>query len=398
MSFRRKLSASHVEGRELSSFLGFLPLWDMSNEPSNNADLSERLGEAAKVRGVAIVGHDKETGATTYADGVTHKRNKNSAAPIDPDSFVFRLFGSPGRRFGTWMVRLTADMHENQSGENCRSTMITDNETDMSFAWLTDAVSLVSAQGGDLIGEGLAYDQAGFLEGLYEKEYDFATYKRCALSFSLHRNKGFVDDGNSMGQLSQMMTLVPDGSGTVAAATGRGGTARTGAELAFRADAPIKFSSGIGRLHVVRDPGAKDVESDEPRLVHLILHTLGTEDDHFDTAEDPNSDFARLPKKVKKQIIRGFVRVPRGGGGGCEDPEYPYSYHSDMSNGGDEGSGGSGAGEGGSETPSDDGSHDSDTEAGDNAAGEQHGSDRPDTPTFDDRFNGPDGYPRPGDD
>jgi hypothetical protein len=317
VGFRRKISGPPAEVPAFNALLGMLPLWDMSSEPANNADLRERIGEAAKVRGVAIVGLNKDKGSTTYADGITHKRQKNAAAPFDPDSFVFRLWGTPARRFGSWMVRLTSDMNEHQSGENCRSTMIVDNATDMSFGWLSDVVSLIETAGGDVIGEGLQFDSAGFLESLYEKEYSDATGKRAALSNSLHRNKGFVDDGNFVGQWSQMMTLVPDGSGTVSAARGRAQRDRTSAELALRGDSAIKFRNGIGRLHVVDDPGAKEYETDEPRLVHLILHNSpASNDDHFDPAQDPNCDFSRIEKAVEKLPIKGYVRIPRPGGGG----------------------------------------------------------------------------------
>lgn len=379
MGFRRRQSASSVEPPAFNPLMGMLSLWDMSKEPANNFDVQERIGNAAKVRGVAIVGIDEDKGSTTYADGITHKRQKFSAAPFDPDAFVFRLFGTPTNRYGTWMPRLTLDMDENQSGENCRSTMLVDNAGDMSFAWLTDIAALVEApSGGDLIGEGLSYDQAGFLESLYEKEYNAASYKRSALSMSIHRNKGFVDDGSLLGQLSHVFYLVRGGSGTVSAATGQGlgplfsnlngpaggggnNRARTAAELAIRGDAAIKFSNGVGRWNIELAPDAKEVLTDEARLVRFFLHLPGKKDDKFDTAEDGNCDYSKMDKSAGKQNIQAYVRVPKPGGG--DGHRYDYSYHSPPTNG----DGGSGTGSdtptGGGATPNNTGDYQGDDES-----------------------------------
>lgn len=328
-AYRRDKSGSAPAAPRALAASSFLQtLWDMSLAPSNNQDVRERLGKGGKSRAVALVDVDEKTGRHVYADGITNsKRRKLSLGQMDPDGFVCRLFGTPTDRYVTWMPRLTADMDENQSGENCRSTMITDNANDMSFGWITDILSLVDApSGGDLIGEGLAYDPAGFLEGLYEKEYNDATYKRSALSLSLHRNKGFISDGEKLAQLSHVFCFVTGGGGTVSAATGQSLRSRSGVELALRGDSAIKFSDGVGRWNMERPPDVKDPKEDEARLVHFFLHLPGKKDEKFDTGNDKNADYQKMEKVAGKQNIQGWVRVPKSGSG--DSHRYDYSYHS----------------------------------------------------------------------
>ena len=340
MGFRRKISGAPAEAPSFLASLGLIPLWDMSLEPLDNIIPRDRLGIAAKARGVAIVGVDKKTGATTYADGVTHKRQKNSVAPMDPDSFVYRLWGDPSDRWGSWMVRLTADMDVYQSGENCRSTMIVDNDDNMKWAWLTDAFNVIEApNGGDIIGEGLAYDPAGFLESLYEKEYSLAESKRGALAMSVHRNKGFVNDGGRVAQWAHVF-VIGDQKGTV---NSRNGRIRERNELLIRADAGIFFGKAIGTGRIVHEKAdSKDgPESDETRTVRLQVIENAARDEKLEGTDDLNSDFENIEKTVQKKKILGWVKVPKPGAGDCH--HYDDSYHGAPPENGD-GSGGGASG------------------------------------------------------
>lgn len=317
MPYRRQTHATPPAApRVFAVDAGIMPLWDMSLKPSNNSDILERLGIGPKIRGSAIIDVDEKSGDVTHADGITNKRRMQSVAPIDPDAFVFRMWGTKARRYGTWMPRLTADMDENQSFNNCRSTMVTDNANDMSFGWLTDILSLVTPpSGGNLLGEGMAYDKAAFLETLYDKDYGQASMMRSALSLSLHRNKGFVDDGTFIAQLSHVLYLVAQGGTSGSAAAGNDGRARANAEAVLRGDSGIHFKGwGVGRWKMEGPVKAeKGPNSDENRLVAPMLQDLGDADDKTDTADDGNCDFQKIPKEANKQIIKWWVKVPRPG-------------------------------------------------------------------------------------
>ena len=315
-------------GGEYPSFAlnhSVLTLWDMSKKPINNSDLRERMGGAAKTRGAAIIDLDESTGRSLVADGITNKKLRAvSVAPFDPDAFALRMWGDRDDRYASWMPRLTSDAKTPSYDENHRSTMVTDNEDDQSFGWLDDVIRLATApSGGDLIGEGLQYDQAGFLESLYEEGYGFAEMKRSVVTNTLHRNLGFVADGTRIGQWSQVL-CIGEVKGTQAAA---GGRQHQHSETLIRADAGIYFGKeGTGRLVHNKQESDPGEENDPIRTVFLKLEGTATKDEHFDNASDANNDVQPLDKSIAKKEIRGWVRIPKPGSGDCH--RYDMSYHS----------------------------------------------------------------------
>jgi hypothetical protein len=120
-----------------------------------------------------------------------------------------------------------------------------------------------------------------------------------------------------------------------------------GVEWGMRADCGIDFGSGIiGRF--AHEPGSPTDGSGEPRLVRLFADKYGTPDDHLDTEEDSSSNHQKLPKKVLKKIIRGWVNVPKPS---PSETHTDYSYHGDSHNGSSSSSSSSGSSASGTPTP-----------------------------------------------
>jgi len=94
-------------------------------------------------------------------------------------------------------------------------------------------------------------------------------------------------------------------------------------EWGMRADCGIDFGNNvIGRL--VHEPMSATEGDGEPRLVKLFCDTNASPDDGLDTEIDDSSNHQKLPKKVRKKAIHGWVRVPKSV---STTSHYDYSYH-----------------------------------------------------------------------
>jgi hypothetical protein len=292
---------------------GIFVLWDLSKAPTRGTNLRERLGRGLKMRGGALIPHEKQEDETTLVDGITNKRGKLAVGPMDPDAFVLRMAGTSQRPLATWMPRLSADSTNDQQSKECRSTMIFDQEDSKSWAWITDAFRLAKPPvGGGVRGEELGFDDAGFLSCLYDKVTSFPNMDRSTLALSVHRNLGFIVDDARIGQLSQIL-CIGEVQGTVSARTGR---SYESSETLLRADTGIYFGAGIGTGRFVHEKGdPKEATDGEDRLVKLFVHTGEVKpDDELNNSEDPKSNISRLEKNITKRPIRGWVKVPRPGG------------------------------------------------------------------------------------
>lgn len=112
-------------------------------------------------------------------------------------------------------------------------------------------------------------------------------------------------------------------------------------EWGMRADCGIDFGAGtIGRF--VHEPGVPTDGEGEPRRVYLFCDTVVSPDDGLDTEVDDSSNHPKLPKRVEKKAIRGWVRVPKST---VTNHHYDYSYHGGTHGGSSSSSssGGSGA-------------------------------------------------------
>lgn len=377
MDPRQHLDATPQHPGRYDPHKGVLAFWDLSGKPTTNRDLKEKLGKADKTRAGAIIEVDKDNGFNRWADGILNERKQPSVFPIDPDGWTPRIFGPKSRRYGSWMIRLSADSTNPRNKSACRSTMVLDQERDQQWAWLSDQFRVTEPNGGAGVSDKeIQYDSAGFLAELYDKLTTFGKKSRGVLATTVHRNLGFVTDGVMVGQWSQIVCFpfagfggTPTGGGgrgaTVAASSGGGGAGRasTPAELMLRGDVKLRFHEGPGRFLMEKGDPA-EVATDEPRLVHLFLDKPGNPDDGLDTSTDANDNIRKLPKDQVPKVIRGWVKVPRGGGGYGERCDMSYhspppppppgsSSGSDVATGGSATPTGSGSNPDGSEHPDD---------------------------------------------
>lgn len=148
-------------------------------------------------------------------------------------------------------------------------------------------------------------------------------------------NSGDGSGNNFDGSESGNNTKVDDGPGqttTDKKKDGNPGRTQTdpkekmAVEWGMRADCGIEYAPGkIGRL--VDEPMAATDGDGEPRIVRLYVSPQdASPDDKLDTETDDSSNHKALPKRVKKKIIRGWVRVPKSSPP-YPPPHYDYSYH-----------------------------------------------------------------------
>ena len=374
------MTTNATYGQEPERFsLGFTSLipWDLSYRPTRNLYLDkvgvlgtsraaamDKVVEDTLIRrlanGVDPVDEDAAgggSGATPYGEsiggsvstgGSSSKVKIDTRRPLEPDNWVLRLHQADGKKnLSTWAQRLIADNSNSSSKMECRGTQVIDQGDSQIWAWLNDLFQCADLKT-PVADKELAFNGAGFLGMLYP---DFAksgaVLTRAALALSIHRNKGHVTDGGSVGALSHIITfesakpsVATEGGGSGKSAKGstvvqvepepRKATSQPSKkdEALLRADSGIYFGPGkVGRWLDEPDGKAnKGNDSDERRLVRLFLDESAPSDDKLDTAKDGNSNHAVLPKSVAKKVIHGVVRIPKPGS------STPYrtddSYHS----------------------------------------------------------------------
>lgn len=366
------MDVNHGEDPERFSlgYTGIVP-WDLSYRPKRNLYL-DKVGVFGTTRMAAIDKVDEKTLLRRMANGIDNeegsgepqtfgeglggpvatgggKKSKiDTRRPLEPDNWALRLHQTGGKKnLSTWGLRLIADNSNKSSAMECRGTMVIDQGDSQIWAFLNDLFQCADMKT-PVESKELAFNGAGFLGLLYP---DFAasgaTLTRAALALSVHRNKGHVTDGGSVGALSHIITFEqpkadvateggagrPGGPGTTVVQREpdpRKATSQPSKkdEALLRADAGICFGPGkVGRwLDEPDGKPKKGAESDERRLVRLFLDESAPPDDKIDTAKDGNSNHDVLPKSVGKKVIHGVVRVPKHGSG--DEHHYSYSYHS----------------------------------------------------------------------
>lgn len=341
--------------------LGFTEIvpWDLSYRPVKNLYLY-KVGVLGTTRAVAMDKVSEKTLLRRLANGIDNEsapaggsaaggsaedssgaeKSKSSKIdtrrPLEPDNWVLRLHQPEGKKnLSTWALRLIADNSNRSSSMENRGTMWTDQGDHQLWDFSSNLLQLTDMQTPVESAE-LAFNGAGFLGLLYpDPAASGAVMTRGALALCVHRNKGHVTDGGSVGALSHIVTF--DSSKPSVATEGGGGkkpirgatvvqveaeprkaTSQPSKkdELLLRADAGIYFGPGkVGRwLDEPDGKPKKGEDADERRRVLLFLDDAAVPDDKLDTAKDGNSNHEVLPKKVGKKVIHGVVRIPKPGG------------------------------------------------------------------------------------
>jgi hypothetical protein len=316
---------------------GILPLWDMSANPRDNSDFGRKLGQADHIRGGAITKIDKDSSRNVVADGILNKAKVPSIFQMDPDSFALRLFPQNKTKYrGIWSVRLSVDQTAPDSSQGNRGTMVIDQNKAQQWAWLGDLLRVTEPNGGASIADKeLMHSDAGYLALLYE-EAIVGNASRGALALDISRNKGFASDGERIGQLSHILCFADPATPTQGG--GGGGSTKVAErpkqlpraeesdELLIRGDAGFRYGITVARFDPIKKPKGIVEGDGEYRLVELHFDAIGKPDDKLDTRNDANSNHDKVDKDRDKVIIKGHVKVPKGGGHCCH--HYDGSYHS----------------------------------------------------------------------
>lgn len=275
-----------------------LSLIDLSLHPKTNKRIS-KLGGYTQTMGVAVYDFNPETQRVFLADGLNASR---SIFPFEFDNWKLRYHDKGTKLDKVWSIALLSDHEETHAKGEHRSTIVIDNCTEQTWAYLADLAWIISTEA-KVDDKRARLNKAGvpsFLGG-------GALETRGALAQNISKKGGYLSDGVRFAQLWHLVTycgLSGAAGSTVAAQC----APTTKDELGLRAD--VTFISKTDKYHFTPLPNGPTPTFGTIAVGYMYIYPNDPPvPDAPDVADDSKSNQPILPKK-KYKSTKCFVYVP----------------------------------------------------------------------------------------